>query len=85
MAKKTKNGKKGSDDGVGGKGSDEKEKISEVEKEWFQIQLKALEEKLQKKTEKMKAWEALSNEYKEKWDIVIFTLCFLAKRAKCSW
>ena len=67
MAKKTKNGKKGSDDAPGGKGYDEsKEKISEVEKEWFQIQLKALEEKLQKKTEKMKAWEAISNEYKEK-------------------
>ena len=66
MAKKTKHGKK-SDDALGGKGYDEsREKVSEVEKEWFQIQLKALEEKLQKKTEKMKAWEALSNEYREK-------------------
>lgn len=54
MPKKPK-GKKGSEGGgagSGGKGVDDaKEKLSEVDKEWFQIQIKALEEKLQGRKE----------------------------------
>ena len=64
MSKKTKSKKGQSEFGKGGE--ELKEKMTEVDKEWFQIQIKSLEEKLQRRNEKMKALEGSNNEYMER-------------------
>ena len=51
-----KKGKKGGAGGGPGEGEEAKqgEKISEVDKEWFGIQMKSLEEKLDRRNEKLR-------------------------------
>ncbi len=63
MAKKPKS-RRGEGDQVSGE--EAKEKVTEVDREWFQIQIKALEEKLQRRTDKMQLLEASYVEFKEK-------------------
>jgi hypothetical protein len=62
MAKKAKK----SPDQKGG-GEETKEKISEVDKEWFQIQIKSLDEKLARRMEKLRNLELSNNEYRERY------------------
>ena len=63
MAKKTK---KGSLDQNKGSGEEQKDKLSEVDKEWYQIQMKSLEEKLARRVERAKTLEISNQEYQEK-------------------
>ena len=52
-----KKGKKGGAGGGGGQGEEAVagEKMSEVDKEWFGIQIKSLEEKLDRRNEKLRS------------------------------
>lgn len=68
MVKKTK-GKKGRDDD-GKRGEDQQgrgEKVSEVDKEWFQIQIRSLEEKLSRRNDKMTALEISNKDFQERY------------------
>jgi hypothetical protein len=54
--------------GVGGGGGEEvKERMTEVDKEWYQIQIKSLEERLQRRSDKMKQLEQVNSEYLERY------------------
>ncbi len=64
MAKKTK---KSQSEKQGG-GEDAKEKMSEVDKEWYQIQIKTLEEKLARRMEKLRNLELSNAEFHERYD-----------------
>lgn len=63
MAKKTK---KGLSDQNKGSGEEQKDKLSEVDKEWYQIQMKSLEEKLARRVERAKSLEISNQEYQER-------------------
>ena len=43
-----------------------REKVTEVDKEWFNIQIRALEEKLQRRTDKLHGLEQSNVEYQKK-------------------
>ena len=49
-----------------GNGEEQKDKLSEVDKEWYQIQMKSLEEKLARRVERAKTLEISNQEYQEK-------------------
>ena len=56
-----KKGKKGADGE--GKTEEQKDKLLEVDKEWFQIQIRSLEEKLERRNDRAKALEVSNKEY----------------------
>ena len=62
MAKKTKKAL----DQNKGNGEEQKDRLSEVDKEWYQIQMKSLEEKLARREEKAKNLEISNQEYPER-------------------
>lgn len=69
MTKRTKGkkpGELGTGRGGGGAGEEGREKLTEVDKEWFQIQIRSLEDKLQRRNEKMKRLEQSNQEYQER-------------------
>ena len=76
MAKKSKGSTSGAPDGKKGKkgeaDKDEEQqkgdKVSEVDKEWYQIQMRSLEEKLDRRNERMKQLELSNREYQERFD-----------------
>ena len=49
-----------------GSGEEQKDKLSEVDKEWYQIQMKSLEEKLARRVERAKNLEISNHEYQER-------------------
>ncbi|XP_040571349.1 cilia- and flagella-associated protein 157 [Lepeophtheirus salmonis] len=65
MTKKVKN-KKGQSDG-GSKGEELRDKISEVDKEWFGIQIKSLEEKLERRVQTINSLEINNKDLTEKY------------------
>ena len=67
MSKKTKTGKKADAAGLAAAEEANREKLSEVDKEWFNIQIRALEEKLQRRNAKMQRLEQSNVEYQNKW------------------
>ena len=67
--KMKKDGPTGSGRGGGLGGAEEaKERLTEVDKEWFQIQIKALEEKLQRRNDKMRRLEQSNLEFQERYE-----------------
>ena len=86
MVKKAK-GKKSSVEGSKNEES-QREKITEVDKEWFQIQIKSLEEKLERRNEKMRQYELSNKEFEERYiqlredkaDVVAYLKRTLAQR-----
>ena len=65
MAKKGK-GKKGSQGEQ--KTEEQKDKLLEVDKEWFQIQIRSLEEKLERRNERARNLEGSNKEYQERFE-----------------
>ena len=64
MVRKTK-GKKG----AGDKGQEDlKEKVSEVDREWWEIQIKSLKEKLQRRNERVQHLESSYQVCQEKYE-----------------
>ena len=58
---KGKKGKEGEEEG-----DELKEKLLEVDKEWFQIQIKSLEEKLDRRNDKARNLEVSNKEYQDR-------------------
>ena len=85
-----KKGKKGGAGGSGGQGEEAVagEKMSEVDKEWFGIQIKSLEEKLDRRNEKLRRFEERNTELEtqyielreDKADVVAFLKRTLQQR-----
>ena len=65
MAKKSK---KGSSEQGKGAGEEQKDKLSEVDKEWYHIQMKSLEEKLARRVETARNLEASNQEFQERYE-----------------
>ena len=63
MSKKSKSSKKSD---AAGLAEEAKEKLTEVDKEWFNIQIRALEEKLQRRNDKMNRLEQSNQDYQNK-------------------
>ena len=59
---KGKKGKEGEEEG-----DELKEKLLEVDKEWFQIQIKSLEEKLDRRNDKARNLEVSNKEYQDRY------------------
>lgn len=67
MAKPKKAAAKKSKKGVGDtKNEEQKDKLLEVDKEWFQIQIRSLEEKLERRNERARNLELSNKEYQER-------------------
>ena len=49
-----------------GKVEEQKDKLLEVDKEWFQIQIRSLEEKLEQRTNHARKLEVSNKEYQER-------------------
>ena len=62
--KKSNKGKKGA--GGEQKTEEQKDKLLEVDKEWFQIQIKSLEEKLDRRNERARNLELSNKEYQDR-------------------
>jgi hypothetical protein len=62
----SKRGKKGGGDA---KNEEQKDKLLEVDKEWFQIQIRSLEEKLERRNERARNLELSNTEYQERYKI----------------
>ena len=85
-----KKGKKGGAGGSGGQGEEvvAGEKMNEVDKEWFGIQIKSLEEKLDRRNEKLRRFEERNTELEtqyidlreDKADVVAFLKRTLQQR-----
>ena len=62
--KKGGKGKKGAE---GDEEAAQKDKLLEVDKEWYQIQIKSLEEKLDRRNDRARALEVSNKEYQERY------------------
>ena len=67
MVKKTKSKRGGAEGGKNGV-DEPKEKISEVDKEWFQIQIKSLEDKLLRRNERLRQLQQSNQEFQERYE-----------------
>lgn len=50
------------------KAEEQKDKLLEVDKEWFQIQIRSLEEKLERRNDRAKNLESSNKEYQERFE-----------------
>ena len=81
---KGKKGKKGQEVKEGE--AEQKDKLLEVDKEWYQIQIRSLEEKLERPNDKARALEVSNKEYQDRYavlsifeffrEIINFAQCF---------
>ena len=62
--KKGGKGKKGAE---GDEEAAQKDKLLEVDKEWYQIQIKSLEEKLDRRNDRARTLEVSNKEYQERY------------------
>ena len=72
--KKGGKGKKGAE---GDEEAAQKDKLLEVDKEWYQIQIKSLEEKLDRRNDRAQALAVSNKEYQERY---IFIFSYLKKK-----
>ena len=65
---KGKKGKKGQEVKEGE--AEQKDKLLEVDKEWYQIQIRSLEEKLERRNDKARALEVSNKEYQDRYAVL---------------
>lgn len=65
---KGKKGKKGQEVKEGE--AEQKDKLLEVDKEWYQIQIRSLEEKLERRNDKARALEVSNKEYQDRYGVL---------------
>ena len=67
--KKGGKGKKGAE---GDEEAAQKDKLLEVDKEWYQIQIKSLEEKLDRRNDRAQALAVSNKEYQERYIFIFY-------------